>query len=270
MITVDQQTCTRCGICAEVCPAGLIDFKTNQFPVPGALIETSCIRCGHCVTVCPSGSLTHRDIPVERCPLIHNEFQITAEQCENLLKTRRSIRVYWDKPVSRDLISKLVDIASYAPSGHNIRNVDWLIIDNRDELQKIKKAVTEWTRWIVNKYPDIAGPLDMKRLLIRQESGKDELMRNAPVLIVAYSNAHDNMASAACTIAIAYLQLAAKSMGLGTCWAGFVQASSGFPAVAEALDLPKGKFNYGSMFIGYPKYRYTRVPFRNMPRITWR
>lgn len=269
-ISINKQTCTRCGICAYTCPAGLIDFNADNFPEPGEQIETSCIRCGHCVAVCPTGSLTHRYIPVGKCLNVRKELQISAAQCEHLLKSRRSIRVYKNKPVPRDIITKLIDVARHAPSGHNSQIVDWLVIDNRNELDKIKKAITEWTRWFIVKHPEIAVPLDMKRLLARQESGKDELMRDAPVLIITHARANDTLAPTACTIAITYLQLAAVSMGLGTCWAGFVQTSSGFPAVAKALALPKGHFNYGSTLLGYPKYKYARIPLRKPPRIEWR
>jgi nitroreductase/NAD-dependent dihydropyrimidine dehydrogenase PreA subunit len=270
LIEVNRETCTRCGFCAAICPMGLIDFNGMNFPTPVESIETLCIRCGHCVAVCPAGSLIHRVVPVEKCISIKDEIRITAEQCDQLLKSRRSIRVFTDKLVAREVISRLIDTARFAPSGHNSQCVEWLVIDNRDEQDKLKRAVTEWVRWFIEKKPEIAGPLDMVRLLTRQEGGKDELMRDAPVLIVAHTKANDITAPAACTIALTYFQLAAMSMGLGTCWAGFVEASSGFPSVKEVLALPEGHRNYGSMLLGYPKYSYQRIPTRKPPRITWR
>ena len=270
MIEVNHNTCTRCGICAATCPLGLIEYQTNEFPSPVSYIETSCIRCGHCVAVCPTGSLTHRVIPIEKCWPVQGELQITTEQCEHLLKSRRSIRVYRSDTVSRDIVTRLINIARHAPTGHNGQCVEWLVIDNREELNKIKAAVTEWTRWFIVKHPEVAGPMEMPKMLARQEKGIDELMHNAPVMIIAHADSKDATAPAACTIALTYLQLAAMSMGLGTCWAGFVQISSGFPAVKEILALPQNHYNYGTMLLGYPKYRYHRIPTRKPPRITWR
>ena len=63
---VDREKCTNCGVCAEVCPAGVIEFRAGNFPLPGKMIEKGCIHCGHCVASCPSGSLTHRDLPLEQ------------------------------------------------------------------------------------------------------------------------------------------------------------------------------------------------------------
>ena len=270
IVEVNHNTCIKCGMCAAVCPAKLFDFQTGKFPLPVAFIDTTCIRCGHCVTICPTGSITHQVIPIEKCLPVQNELQISPEQCEYLLKSRRSIRVYRKKSVSKDIITKLIEIARYAPTAKNSQDVEWLVIDNRDELNKIKKAVADWLRWFVMNHPELAGPMDMQRLLARQESGKDELLHDAPVLIIAHGQKNDPFASDDCTIALTYLQLAAMSMGLGTCWVGFIKGASEFPAVKEAISLPEGHANYGSMLLGYSKYTYHRIPTRKPPDITWR
>jgi len=269
-IEVNHDTCTKCGICVATCGLGLINCQVNDYPSPVEFIETSCIRCGQCVAVCPTGSLTHRVIPVEKCLPVRNDLSVTPEQCEHLLKNRRSIRVYRREAVARYIITRLIDMARYAPSGHNSQCVEWLVIDNRDELIRIKEAVTAWVRWFIVDKPEIAGSMEMDRLLSELESGKDELLHDAPVLIVTHAKANDLMAPAACNIALTYLQIAAESMGLGTCWAGFVQAASGYPAVKEVLALPEGHFNYGSMLVGYAQYTYYRIPTRKPAHITWR
>ena len=42
-------SCTKCGICAEECPAGAIPVSD-----PSKTDKTKCISCMHCVTVCPA------------------------------------------------------------------------------------------------------------------------------------------------------------------------------------------------------------------------
>lgn len=65
--------------------------------------------------------------------------------------------------------------------------------------------------------------------------------------------------------------LAAPSMGLGACWAGYFNAAASlWPPMQEALGLPEDHTAFGSMMIGYPKYAYYRLPLRNEPHITWR
>ena len=58
LFEVDQKKCARDGICAAVCPIGIIEFR-DRTPVPTADAETRCISCGHCVAVCPAAALSH-------------------------------------------------------------------------------------------------------------------------------------------------------------------------------------------------------------------
>jgi hypothetical protein len=37
-----------------------------------------------------------------------------------------------------------------------------------------------------------------------------------------------------------------------------------------ALGLPEGQQSFGAMMVGYPQFRYHRLPTRKMPEITWR
>ena len=68
LIHIDQETCNKDGICAAVCPAQIIAFKTGDYPGLAEGAEAACIRCGHCVAVCPSGSLDHQAMTAEQCP----------------------------------------------------------------------------------------------------------------------------------------------------------------------------------------------------------
>ena len=81
----------------------------------------------------------------------------------------------------------------------------------------------------------------------------------------------ERTAPEACTIALAYLELAAPSFGLGACWAGYFNAAANFwPPMQDALDLPEEHISFGAMMVGYPKFEYQRLPLRNEARILWR
>jgi ferredoxin len=80
LFTVNQETCNQDGICAAVCPAGIIEIKNGSYPIPVSYADELCIRCGHCVAVCPTASLSHKDIPLEGCMPIAKELGITHEQ----------------------------------------------------------------------------------------------------------------------------------------------------------------------------------------------
>ncbi|MFO7751929.1 MAG: nitroreductase family protein [Desulfobacteraceae bacterium] len=271
LITIDESKCKKDGICSEVCPVGIIGPPGDDTPpvmVKGG--EKLCIECGHCVAVCPHGALTHERMDRESCPQVEPEILPGPESVEHFLRSRRSVRAYKNKSVDKDSIERLIGIASHAPSGHNRQPVRWNVIHDRNRLDNLISHVVDWMRYMIKEQPEAARMMNMERVVAAKESGIDTICRGAPHVITAHGLKEDRTASAACVIAVTYLDLAAPSLGLGTCWAGFFNAAATFwPPMKESLALPAGHEPYASMMIGYPKYRYHRLPLRKPPEITW-
>ena len=271
LFTVNPDTCNRDGLCAAVCPLGIIDWQQGALPAPGDDAETICIRCGHCVAVCPTASLDHRDMPASACTPVRPELALTAEQCEQFIRARRSIRVYRKKPVEQERLARLIDMARYAPSGINSQGVRWLVITNGEELHRLATIVIDWMRWLQTDMPAVSASFHVDRAISRWQTGQDVILRGAPALIVAYAERDNRMAPTTCTIALTTLELAATSLGLGGCWAGYFHAAATtFPPMVAALGLPEGFQTCGAMMVGYPKFAYHRLPTRNTPMIDWR
>jgi nitroreductase/NAD-dependent dihydropyrimidine dehydrogenase PreA subunit len=271
LLEIDRESCLQDGICSAVCPVGIIQFERGGYPTPVSRAEELCIGCGHCVAACPSASLSHRDMQVEQCPPVQNQLCLGSEQCEHFLRSRRSIRVYKDQPVPREELTRLIETARYAPSGHNSQCAEWLVADNKEDLRNLASMVTEWMRWMMGNMPEVAQTWNLDVTVKRWEKGTDVILRGAPALIVAHAAEDNRLAPSTCTIALAYLELAATSMGLGCCWAGYFNAAaSTFPPLKEALGLPQGHQSFGSMMVGYPKFSYHRLPLRKAPSISWR
>ncbi len=271
LFDVDQQTCNRDGICAAVCPSLIIEIPKDGLPTPVIGADQACIRCGHCVAVCPTGSLNHRDMPAADCPPVRGDYKLAPEQCEHFLRSRRSIRNYKRKPVPRDLVARLIEIARHAPSGRNSQDARWLVLGNRDELRILAGMVADWMRWMITNQADAARTMALGKTLRRWELGTDIIFRGAPMVIVAYAHRDNLRAPTSCTIALTYLELAATSLGLGCCWAGYFRAAAmAYTPLIDALRLPAGHRCFGAMMVGYPRFRYHRLPLRNAPQITWR
>jgi nitroreductase/NAD-dependent dihydropyrimidine dehydrogenase PreA subunit len=270
LFEVNEKTCLQDGICAQVCPVKVIELEKGGYPRPVADADSLCIRCGHCVAVCPTESLRHRVIAPEKCPPIDPALAISAAAAEQFLRSRRSIRVYEDRSVARADLQRLIELARYAPSGHNSQGAKWLVL-GKENLPSLAGVVVDWMRWVIAHNQEMAYFLHLERTVQRWEEGEDVILRNAPTVIIAHADVKDRLAPSTCTIALAYLELAATSLGLGTCWAGyFNMAAATFPPMKAALDLPEGHQALGSMMVGYPAFTYQRLPTRKTPEITWR
>jgi nitroreductase/NAD-dependent dihydropyrimidine dehydrogenase PreA subunit len=272
LLTVDPELCKRDGICRDVCPVGILAFE-SEGGVP-AMIEGGdalCIRCGHCVAVCPHMALNHASIAAESCPEIHPDRLPTADQAELFLRARRSIRVYKKKTVERDLLSRLIHVARFAPSGHNLQPVEWRVVYDTQQVIHLAGVVIDWMRGLIQDQSPLVKTMHLDRVVRSWDDGTERIFRGAPHVIIAHGHKDNRTSQTSCIIALTYLELMAPALGLGACWAGYFAGAALFwPPMLQALELPAGHLAFGGMMVGYPRYQYHRLPPRNAPRITWR
>jgi nitroreductase/NAD-dependent dihydropyrimidine dehydrogenase PreA subunit len=269
LFNIDKEKCDKDGICAIECPAHIIKM-TEEGPVPVKGAEEACINCGHCVAVCPKGALSLNTFLPEDCLSIKKDLKITPDQAEQFLRSRRSIRRYKDKPVPKDLFDKALGIACCAPTGSNKQSVQWLIVNKKTDVDKIAAHVIDWMRYVAKNSPEIAMTLNMKTLISQWDKGIDRICRDAPQLVFAYAGNEFGSGSADCHTAMAYLELVLPGLGLGSCWAGYVNyATAQWPNLKKEVNLPENHTCYGAMMVGYPKFKYFRAPKRNAPVIKY-
>ncbi len=269
LFTVDTELCNKDGICAAECPMKIIEMKDDvPKPVNGA--DKLCIKCGHCVAVCPKAALTLDILSPSECLDVNKEMLLNPDQTEHFLRNRRSIRTYKEKQVDKETLEKVIRLASFAPSGHNLQPVKWQVIYEREEVKRLSGLVINWMKYMIKEQPDIAKVLHLDMVVAGWQFGMDTVSRDAPHLILANASKADMTAKDACTIATTYLELALAPHGLGGCWNGFFHAATVYwPELQQALGLADGQGNYGVMMVGYPKFKYHRMPKRNTPVIKW-
>jgi len=270
--TVDKAKCKGDGTCVAVCPVKIIKMdEHSRIPEMIEKGQELCIRCGHCVAVCPAGALSLSSMPVFDCLPQKAGWRLAPEQVEQFLKSRRSIRLYRADPVERATLEKLIDIARFAPSGINRQPVYWAIIYEQEKIRKLLELIVAWMRSEVEQSSELAESFRMKNILAAWDKKDDWICRGAPHLVIAYSLKDDPTAPSACTIALTYLEFAAVSFGLGTCWAGYAAMAINLCSeVKKFLGLSAKTSCFGAMMVGHPKVNYFRIPLRNKPHIIWR
>ena len=141
--------------------------------------------------------------------------------------TRRSIRKYLPKPVSRDLIDNILKAGMSAPSAGDEQPWHFIIIDRRDLLEKISE---------MHHYA--------------------KMLKDAPaaLLICADQNVpkFKDFWVQDCSAASENMLLAAHDLGLGAVWIGVYPAEKLVTGIRELFKIPEHVTPFSAIAIGYP------------------
>ena len=271
-LTIDETKCKKDGICAAECPRGIITGGDGEsFPQIAEAYENFCMTCGHCVAVCPHGALSVTGVDILDCPQIDRDLVPSWDQTEQFLRSRRSIRLFKDKVIDRETLEPLIALARYAPTASNAQNLHWTVIEGREKLAVLSQETINWMERVIEAQPDSPAADYFRPVVARWAAGYDGILRTAQTLIVPSAPEESANGLVDLSIALAYLELAALPLGLGTCWAGLLRgAMLATPRLAESMGLPEGHTWYYPMMIGYPKFKYHRLPERKPPVIHWK
>eukprot|EP00727_Mastigamoeba_balamuthi_P008275 m51a1_g407 hypothetical protein (261) ;mRNA; f:738293-739375 len=256
-IAVDSSLCVRCGLCVRDCPMGIIALPPDgQVP---RCVAPSCIACDHCVCVCPTGALRLKGLRDESV-VAKSASPASREQVAALVRERRSVRQFRPEPLPHSVIRDLLATSCSAPTGGNMRPVSYVVVEKPELLSEMRHLCCEALRKIAAA--DSALRPRMEGLLKAVEAGHDVVLRGAPQLLVAHAPSGQHTAAMAdidLAIALTTAELVAVSMGLGTCWNGFL---------FERLGVPRGS-RIEVLMIGTPAVQYARAVVRDPPTIVF-
>lgn len=268
-VIIDYEICNKDGICSEVCPRKLIEISEGK-PVPVAGISNLCINCGHCMAVCPKGAISINGSKPDDCKKTDKKQQPTYGQLDHLMKTRRSIRIFKDKSIEEIIIQQILDTCRYSPTGSNAQQVKWIIVNDQDKIGELAQLTIDWMKEAIRSNHPLSTTLPLASVVDGWNKGEDRIFRGAPMVLMTHSPKVGSLPLESCVIAMTYFDLAAASLGLGTCWAGlFMVAAEEHPPIRRTLGIPTDQRLYGTMIAGYPKYPYQRIPDRKQPQVVW-
>lgn len=155
--------------------------------------------------------------------------------------TRRSIRNFQDKPVSEDLIDKILEAAMLAPSAGNQQPWHFIIVKDRELLEQV---VT------FHPYAKMLG--------------------KAPVAIVVCGDPDGKKWPAFwpqdCSAATQNLLLAARGLGLGSVWTGIYPIEERVQGARKLFQIPQSIIPFAIVPIGWPDADF-RIADRFKPQL---
>lgn len=155
----------------------------------------------------------------------------------DLIKKRRSVRKYIDKPIPRNDLLKCIEAARLAPSANNSQPLKFIIIDDPLLKDKIGKKAFSGIHSI-NKFAKDAPAL----IVVVSEK---EIFSSA---IGGYLQG-TNFYLIDIGIACEHLVLQAAELGIGSCWIGWFNGN----AIKKILKIPKLKRIDAIISLGYYK-----------------
>jgi nitroreductase/NAD-dependent dihydropyrimidine dehydrogenase PreA subunit len=268
-ILVDQDLCTRCGICSLICPMAIVTpADENTLPVVTDEKAGGCIQCGHCEAFCPSQALLLNVRPDEKVLVPAGAGSLSPEDLGIYLKKRRSIRHFTSDPVPRDTILEMLDIARYAASGGNGQPVQWIIVHDPEKVRTIAGLTIEWMKTLLHTSHPMSGYVP--GLIRGWESGYDVICRGAPHLLFAHIPEDNPVAAADAIIALTHFDIAGPAFDVGTCWAGFVAgAASSYEPLGKEIGIPAGRKCAYALMFGHPQYKVYGIPRRKPLEVVW-
>ena len=142
------------------------------------------------------------------------------------LQKRRSVRRYENRSIEKEKIKTLLRAAMQAPSAGNQQPWEFLVVENKETLEKLSKAQLYAT-------PIKDAPLGI--VVLAREEGLKYPQYWQQDLAAATEN----------------MLLAAVELGLGTVWLGIAPEEDRMAYIKDLFQLPEGVKAFAMIAVGY-------------------
>ncbi|TET99288.1 MAG: nitroreductase family protein [Anaerolineales bacterium] len=194
-----------------------------------------------------------------------------------IIQERRSIRRFDGSSIPPEVLQRVLEAATMAPSAHNRQPWRFVIITTMEDKRSLANALGE--RLAEDRLADGDDPGQIERDVAQSI----ERISNAPVVVIGCLSMEDmdiypderritaeyNMAVQSVSMAAQNLLLAAHAEGLGACW--LCAPLFAKDLVREELSLPEGWEPQGLIILGYPAEAGQGRPRRLVDEVSiWR
>ena len=155
--------------------------------------------------------------------------------------SRRSIRKFLNKPISKELLSLILAAAQSAPSKSNLQQYSILVIQDLNIKNEISNLIGN-TKWALTAPIFFLYLADIRRnIKITNDRGYEHKNNNVDTFMNSVIDAALSMQSTIC---------ASESLGLGVCPISMIRNI--IEEVKVICKLPKGVFPIAGLALGWP------------------
>jgi len=183
-----------------------------------------------------------------------------------LVKGRRSTRMFKSDPIPDDYVDKIIEAARFAPSGGNSQPWEFIVLKDRGTKDRVVEMVAE--QGILTRKVELTREEDL-RFPGSSGPGIEPGYKSAPVFILVCGDPRTKEAYPlftrltrgdshfASSLASAFLSmaLAATALGLGSQWVSATGSPLVKPLLKKLLEIPAEIEIYDLLAIGYPGHQ---------------
>jgi nitroreductase/NAD-dependent dihydropyrimidine dehydrogenase PreA subunit len=269
---IQLDKCTKCLKCEKDCPANAITIATGE-------IADTCIHCGHCVAICPEMAVR----PDFGDVFLLQPHEVTPRNFRNLSSAIRSCRSYLPKDVPDAVLLQLIDNMKHYPSASNARPLQITIVRSKEKVKLLNDLTEEalirmfsfiCSPWISPFIRVFVRSVNVRKIrsyldsfIKRRETNDSQICHHAPAVILFHGEvSKTGMADADANIWATYTSIYANTLGLGTCFNGFIVKAMGKKSkLNPTFKVPENHRVYAALLVGYPKVKYRNEASRQSP-----
>jgi nitroreductase len=252
--------------------------------------DPRCERCLHCYALCPAGAIqtSAAYLPLAQADAWRG---LTPETLESALAYRRSTRRFADRPLPRDLISRVVAAGRYVPSGGNRHGYRFTVLTDpaikRELLSEFlryygrlrrlldRRALLALASPFLGRYeraflsdPDYGQR--MRELLDRFRGGEDPVFYGAPAVILVHTQDLIPTPQQDSVLAGFAMALMAQALGLGSCFVSLAEKGLNASRRCKALaGLAPEETVHAVLLLGYPLEPFVRPAPKPAKEVAW-
>ena len=157
----------------------------------------------------------------------------------DIIKARKSIRVYQDKPLPKRVVKDILEAAKYAPTARNMQELEYKVITSKTLIKKLTEGLTA----VLQKegFP-LKGP----------PGAKPDFFHGAPLVIIITAPKDNMWAPADAGLAVQNILLYTTSIDLGACFIGMAKLIERDKDLLKLINIADNMTIVAAVICGYP------------------